>query len=101
MNHPYTRPSVTELEGQYASDAVANGWGANYDYINRFEEKFADYLGVKHCIATSSCTGAMHIGLDAIGISPGSEVIWPTQIDSDSLSDSTLRCKTGFCRYLS
>ena len=46
MNHiPYTRPSVTELEGQYASDAVANGWGANcYDYINRFEEKFADYL---------------------------------------------------------
>ena len=77
MNHiPYTRPSVTELEGQYASDAVANGWGANcYDYINRFEEKFADYLGVKHCIATSSCTGAMHIGLDAIGISPGSEVI--------------------------
>ena len=75
-NIPYTRPSITELEGKYASDAVANGWGTHcYDYINEFEEKFAKYLGVKHCIATSSCTGAMQMGLDAIGIGSGSEVI--------------------------
>ena len=73
---PYTRPSVTELENLYVSDAAVNGWGEKcYDYINKFEEKFAAYLGVKHCIATSSCTGAMQMGLDAIGIGADSEII--------------------------
>jgi perosamine synthetase len=36
---------------------------------------FAEHLGVKHAIATSSCTGAIHMGLSAIGIGPGDEVI--------------------------
>lgn len=73
---PYTLPSITNLEKQFAKDAVDNGWGAKcYEYITKFEKSFADYLGVKHCIATSSCTGAMHIGLDAIGTRPGDEII--------------------------
>ena len=34
----YTKPSITELEVRYATDAAANGWGDRcYDYINRFE----------------------------------------------------------------
>ena len=55
----YTKPSITELEVQYATDAAANGWGDRcYEYIGRFEEAFKSYLGVKYAIATSSCTGA-------------------------------------------
>ena len=72
----YTQPSITELEHEYVLDAVKNGWGAKcYDYINRFENAFAQYLGVKHAIATSSCTGAMQLGLAAAGIGSGDEVI--------------------------
>jgi perosamine synthetase len=72
----YTKPSITELETGYAADAAANGWGARcYDYINRFERDFAAYLGSRHAIATSSCTGAMHMGLAALGIGDGDEVI--------------------------
>ena len=72
----YTKPSITALETAYATDAAANGWGANcYDYINRFEEEFKAHLGVKHVIATSSCTGALHLGLAALGIKAGDEVI--------------------------
>ena len=72
----YTQPSITDLEVQYATDAVKNGWGDRcYDYIARFENAFKKHLGVKHAIATSSCTGAMHMGLSAIGIGPGDEVI--------------------------
>ncbi|MCA1393349.1 DegT/DnrJ/EryC1/StrS family aminotransferase [Bradyrhizobium sp. IC3123] len=72
----YTKPSITELETRYAADAAANGWGARcYDYINRFEAAFRDHLGVSHAIATSSCTGALHMGMAALGIGPGDEVI--------------------------
>lgn len=72
----YTKPSITELEIRYATDAAANGWGEHcYEYITRFEDAFRQHLGVKHAIATSSCTGALHMGLAALGIGPGDEVI--------------------------
>lgn len=73
---PYTKPSITELEVRYATDAAANGWGEHcYDYIVRFEEAFKTHLGVGYAIATSSCTGALHMGMAALGIGPGDEVI--------------------------
>ncbi len=71
-----SRPSITELEVSYAEDAARNGWGEHcYDYIRRFEASFAAHVGVRHAIATSSCTGALHMGLAAMGIGPGDEVI--------------------------
>lgn len=72
----YTKPSITDLEVRYATDAAANGWGDQcYAYISRFEELFKQHLGVQYAIATSSCTGALHIGMAALGIGPGDEVI--------------------------
>ena len=72
----YTKPSITELEVAYATDAARNGWGERcYEYIGRFETLFCEHLGVKHAIATSSCTGALHMGLAALDIGPGDEVI--------------------------
>jgi perosamine synthetase len=72
----YSKPSITELEVSYATDAAANGWGERcYDYIERFENAFREHLGVKHAVATSSCTGALHMGLAALGVGPGDEVI--------------------------
>ncbi len=72
----YTKPSITDLEVRYATDAAANGWGDQcYAYINRFEDLFRQHLGVNHAIATSSCTGALHMGMAALGIGPGDEVI--------------------------
>jgi len=72
----YTKPSITSLEVQYVSDAAAYGWGDKcYEYIDRFETKFKEYLGVEYAIATSSCTGALHMGMAALGIGSGDEVI--------------------------
>jgi perosamine synthetase len=73
---PYTKPSITNREIDYATDAAANGWGEHcYDYINKFEAAFCAHLGAKYAIATSSCTGALQMGLAALGVGPGDEVI--------------------------
>jgi perosamine synthetase len=75
-NIAYTKPSITQLEVGYATDAAENGWGSKcYEYINKFEEGFKKHLGVKYAIATSSCTGALHMGMYALGIGEGDEVI--------------------------
>jgi perosamine synthetase len=73
---PYTRPSISELEVTYATDAVRHGWGERCnEYVERFEAGFAAYVGSRHAIATSSCTGALHLGLAALGVGRGDEVI--------------------------
>jgi perosamine synthetase len=72
----YTKPSITDLEVRSANDAAKNGWGDKcYEYIDKFENKFKEFTGAKYAISTSSCTGAIHMGLSAINISPGDEVI--------------------------
>ena len=72
----YTKPSITELEVAFATDAARNGWGEQcYAYIDRFETGFRKHLEVDYAIATSSCTGALHLGLAALGIGAGDEVI--------------------------
>lgn len=75
---PINKPSITELEINYVNDAIANGWGEKcYDYIFKFENSFAKYEGTQHAMATSSCTGAIHLALMALGVKAGDEVIVP------------------------
>lgn len=77
-NIPINKPSITELEIAYVNDAITNGWGEKcYDYIYRFEKQFSEYLGCKYGLATSSCTGAIHLALMAMGVQQGDEVIVP------------------------
>jgi len=71
-------PSIGLREQVYAGDAARKGWNSQWNkYLNSFEAEFAQYVGVKYAIATSSCTGAMHIALAALGVGPGDEVIVP------------------------
>lgn len=71
-------PSITGLEIEYVVDAIVNGWNHHHsDYIRKFESRFAEYVGAKYALATSSCTGALHIALLSLGVGPGDEVILP------------------------
>lgn len=71
-------PSITDLEVAYVTDAIKNGWNEHHsDYIIKFQNAFKKYIGVSHALATSSCTGAMHLALLALGIGEGDEVIVP------------------------
>lgn len=79
LSHPrihYTKPSITAREVDYATDAATHGWGERcYEYIHRFEALFREHLGIRHAIATSSGTGALHLGMAGLGIGAGDEVI--------------------------
>ena len=71
-------PSIGVREKIYSADATLNGWNNQWNkYLSQFEKEFAEYIGVKYAIATSSCTGAMHIALSALDIKKGDEVIVP------------------------
>lgn len=71
-------PSITDREIAYVTKAVTSGWYDDYRaWIERFESAFAEYLGVRHALATSSGTGALHLCLAASGIGAGDEVIVP------------------------
>lgn len=72
----YTKPSITSLEIERATKAVSDGWGVDcYQYVEQFETGFAKYIGCEFALATSSCTGALHLGFAAMGLGPGDEVI--------------------------
>ena len=73
---PYSKPSITNFEHQYVYDAVVNGWGEDcFHYIDKFEKMFSQKVGSLFAAATSSCTGALQLGMHALGISKGDEVI--------------------------
>lgn len=92
-NISYAKPSIGDLEKKYVCDAIENGWGEKcYDYIYKFQDSFKSYLGVKYAVATSSCTGALHIALKAMGIKPGDEVIVPDATWVASVSPITYLC---------
>ena len=72
------KPSITDREIEYVNDAIRHGWGEHcYDYLNRFETEFIAYQNSPYGLATSSCTGALHIALASIGLKALDEVIVP------------------------
>lgn len=75
---PIAGPWVTETEVAYAADAAADGWYERAGfYVDKFEETFAEYLGVRHALAVPHCTSAIHLALAGLGIEAGDEVIVP------------------------
>ena len=75
---PVAAPVIGEREIAYVTDAIRSGWVSSIGpYIDRFEAGFAAFVGVKHAIAVSNGTVALHLALHGMGIGPGDEVIIP------------------------
>lgn len=65
-------------EFQAVKRVLESGWISMGPETELFEQDFAEYLGVRHAVAVSSGTAALHLALLALGIGPGDEVIVPS-----------------------
>ena len=72
---PISKPYIGEAEKQAVMEVLDSGMLAQGPRTAKFEERFAQVCGVKHAIATSSGTTALHLALLAHGIGAGDEVI--------------------------
>ena len=72
---PFHQPSMGPEEEAEVLDTLRSGWLTTGPKTQRFEQDFARYLGANRALGVTSCTAAMHLGLVALGIGPGDEVI--------------------------
>ncbi len=76
---PVNEPAISKNALKYVTDCIKTGWiSSSGQYLKDFEEKFAEYLGVKHAITTTNGTTAIHLAILALGIKKGDEVILPS-----------------------
>ena len=79
MLTPVAEPYVSSRSKAYLADAIDDNFisGVAGQYINRFEEAMADFIGVKHAVSCSNGTTALHLMLAAYDIGPGDSVCVP------------------------
>lgn len=70
-------PVIGEKEIAEVVDSLRSGWVGTGPKVQRFETMLTEYLGVPHCRCVSSCTAALILSMQVLGIGPGDEVIVP------------------------
>lgn len=78
MRVPFFKPAIDEREIEAVVTCLRSGWLTTGPTTRAFEEEFAAHVGAKHAVALNSCTAALHLALEAIGIRRGDLVIVPT-----------------------
>ena len=72
---PFALPMLGEAEIEGVLECLRSGWLTTGPKTKQFEQEFATYVGAKHALAVNSCTAALHLGLEALGVGKDDEVI--------------------------
>jgi perosamine synthetase len=75
---PFFRPQLTEKEVEEVVSTLRSGWLTSGPKVKQFEEQFATGVGASHAVAVNSCTAALHLAVEALGLKPGQAVLVPT-----------------------
>ncbi len=76
---PVNEPALGERELELVADCVRSGWVSSAGrYLDEFEQRWAEYCGMKHGVAVSSGTAALDVAVSCLGLQPGDEVILPS-----------------------
>lgn len=75
---PFFRPSLTTAEIAEVVDTLQSGWLTTGPKVKTFETKFARAVGAGCAVAVNSCTAALHLAVEALGLTEGQVVLVPT-----------------------
>ncbi|MGV8095742.1 MAG: DegT/DnrJ/EryC1/StrS family aminotransferase [Mangrovibacterium sp.] len=75
---PYSKVPFAGKELSYLKEVMDSGWLTTSAKALKFEKLFAERVGAKFACAVSSCTAALHLAMDAVGIKKGDRVVVPT-----------------------
>ena len=75
---PFSRPSLSDSEVAEVLDTLHSGWLTSGPKVRRFEKEFAVAVGARHALAVNSCTAALHLAVEALGLKAGQVVLVPT-----------------------
>jgi perosamine synthetase len=75
---PFHRPQITDAEIGEVVESLRSGWLTTGPRVRRFEEEFAASAGARHAVAVNSCTAALHLAVEALGLARGDAVLVPT-----------------------
>jgi perosamine synthetase len=75
---PFFRPDIGEPEIAEVVDTLRSGWLTTGPRVARFEREFAQAVGAEHAVAVNSCTAALHLAVESLGLTPGCGVLVPT-----------------------
>jgi len=74
---PFHVPDIGDEEIQAVTETLRSGWLTTGPRVKQFEADFAQFICGRHAIALNSCTAALHLSLEALGVRAGDEVIVP------------------------
>ena len=74
-NIPIVKPMISEEEIDAVTEVLKSGWLVEGKNARALEKRFADFIGIKHAVTSSSGTTALHLALESLGLKPGDEVI--------------------------
>lgn len=72
---PVAKPYITGEDIKEVIEALRKRCLSQGEYVQKFEEEFAEFVGTKYAVAFNSATAALHTCLSAIGVRAGDEVI--------------------------
>lgn len=119
MKVPYFVPWITQADKKSVVSVLNQRWLTGGQNLEKFEQKFSNFIGVKYSLGVSSATHALHLSLLALGVGPGDEVIVPTMtfaatadavtycgakpilvdVDKDTINISTPEIKQNISRH--
>jgi len=84
MKVPFCRIACDGNETAYIGEVLASGWLTTGAKALELERRFAAAVQAEHAVAVNSCTSALHLALEAVGVKAGDEVFVPTMTFTSS-----------------